>query len=168
MAVQEHTGWERKNSMNKIAILDAATQSVQYQDDDGTEYGRGLAVKLLKQYMADNVFVITPGLLTGTPVPCATRATIVGKSKEEREICVSNISGDFPQKLASMHLSGIVIKGSCKDKNTIIHIEEQKISFLDFPELQGKSCKEMVSCIREKWGRECAIIGRVHSSFYLS
>ena len=38
MAVQEHTGWERKNSMNKIAILDAATQSVQYQDDDGTEY----------------------------------------------------------------------------------------------------------------------------------
>ena len=68
MAVQEHTGWERKNSMNKIAILDAATQSVQYQDDDGTEYGRGLAVKLLKQYMADNVFVITPGLLTGTPV----------------------------------------------------------------------------------------------------
>ena len=160
MAVQEHTGWERKNSMNKIAILDAATQSVQYQDDDGTEYGRGLAVKLLKQYMADNVFVITPGLLTGTPVPCATRATIVGKSKEEWEICVSNISGDFPQKLASMHLSGIVIKGSCKDKNTIIHIEEQKISFLDFPELQGKSCKEMVSCIREKWGRECAIIGR--------
>ena len=72
--------------MNKIAILDAATQSVQYQDDDGTEYGRGLAVKLLKQYMVDNVFVITPGLLTGTPVPCATRATIVGKSKEEREI----------------------------------------------------------------------------------
>ena len=37
MAVQEHTGWERKNSMNKIAILDAATQSVQYQDDDGTK-----------------------------------------------------------------------------------------------------------------------------------
>ena len=101
----------------------------------------------------------TPGF-DSTTVPCATRATIVGKSKEEREICVSNISGDFPQKLASMHLSGIVIKGSCKDKNTIIHIEEQKISFLDFPELQGKSCKEMVSCIREKWGRECAIIGR--------
>ena len=58
-----------------------------------------------------------------------------------------------------MHLSGIVIKGSCKDKNTIIHIEEQKISFLDFPELQGKSCKEMVSCIRENGGGNVPLSG---------
>lgn len=160
MGAQEHTGQERKNNMNKIAVLDVTTQSVHYQEDDGTEYGRGLAVKLLKQYMTDNVFVVTPGLLTGTPVPCATRATIVGKSKEEQEIYISNISGDFPQKLASMHLSGLVIKGSCKDKNTMIYIAKQKVSFLTFSELQDKGCKEMVTYIREKWGKECAIIGR--------
>lgn len=160
MDEQERIGQERKNSMNKIAVIDVTNQSVQYQDDDGTEYGRGLAVKLLKQYMTDNVFVITPGLLTGTPVPCATRATIIGKSKEDREIYASNISGDFPQKLASMQLSGLVIKGACKDKNTVIYFEKQKVSFWNFPELQDKCCKEVVSHIRSKWGKACAIIGR--------
>lgn len=160
MGAQEHIGLERKNSMNRIAVVDVTEQSVSLLEDDGTEYGRGLAVKLLKQYMTDNVFVITPGLLTGTPVPCATRATIIGKGKTEREIFVSNISGDFPQKLASMHLSGLVVKGTSENKNTVIYLEKEKISFWDCSELQNRCCKEVVSYIRDKWGNTCAVIGR--------
>ncbi|MDY6064912.1 MAG: aldehyde ferredoxin oxidoreductase N-terminal domain-containing protein [Finegoldia sp.] len=152
--------------MDQIAIVDVTDQSVKFLNDDKTEYGRGLAVKLLKKYMSENVMVIAPGLLTGTPVPCATRATIVAKGKEDKKISVSNISGDFPQKLASIHLSALVIKGSCKNPNTVIYLEEEKISFWNLPQLQGKYCKEVVSYIREKWGNTCAVIGRGPASDY--
>ena len=103
--------------MSRILIIDLTDKSITQDAVPTGGYGRGLAMELIRRHSKegcerlspDNTFVVVPGLLTGCHVPCATRATVAARS--DNGFAVTSITGDMPQKLASLGISGRVIKG---------------------------------------------------------
>lgn len=153
--------------MPKIVVVNLTDESVEQYEADGREYGRGLAVSLLEKYMpakcprlgAENAFIIVPGLFTGAPVPCATRATVVAGGGEGAGISVSSITGDMPQKLASLGIAALVIQGKSDTGDVVLYLDKEQVEFHSMPELRGRTCGEIVEVIREKWGEDCASAG---------
>ncbi|MDO5111781.1 MAG: aldehyde ferredoxin oxidoreductase N-terminal domain-containing protein [Clostridia bacterium] len=153
--------------MASVLIADLTAQAVSRAPAPALHYGRGLAVSLLAQHTpahcprlsSENAFVIAPGLLTGTPVPCATRASVVARAEGHSGLAVTNITGDLPQKLASLDIAAIVIKGKSALGNAVLYIDAQETRLLHMPKLQGLSCGEIVAALREDMGTDCAILG---------
>mgnify|MGYP000655922647 CR=1 FL=1 len=93
--------------MGKTIVINLNTNSISEMPTPAEHYGRGLAMKLVRQYAEDgcsrldegNALAIVCGLLTGTNAPCANRASVAAMGNNA--VAVSSISGDFPQKLAS-------------------------------------------------------------------
>ena len=145
--------------MGTILLIDVENEKISREKNGTGEYGRGLAVRLLEEYDTAPMLVIAPGLFTGAPVPCATRASIAQRESENSGFFVSNISGDLPQKMASMDLDGIVIKGRNRKGNLVLYMEEDCVEFVFCPTLQGLGCGQVVKELRDRWGKECAVIG---------
>ena len=74
-------------------------------------------------------------------------------------VAVSSISGDFPQKLASLGIDALVLTGKYSDGNAVILVEASSIRIEHMPQLQGKSCSDIVEYIRSTFGGNCAAIG---------
>lgn len=153
--------------MPTILLVDLSEQTIRHIPSDSHHYGRGLAVSLLKQYAPahcprlspQNALVIVPGLLTGSPVPCATRATVAARDDDGSTLAVSSITGDLPQKLASLNIAAVVILGKAAAGNAVIYIDDDAATLRSIPELQGLHCGEIVSHLRAGMGEDCAIAG---------
>ncbi len=152
--------------MSKIIIVDLTKNSIEQHELVSSDYGRGLAVHLLTEHTPtqcsrlgeENAFVIVPGLLTGTPVPCANRAAIVSRD-DTTGFLIGNITGDLPQKMASLQIGAIVIKGRSEEGNKVLYIDRDKMDLYDMPELSGRDCGEIIDVIRKTWGEDSAAIG---------
>lgn len=67
--------------MGKTIVINLNTNSISEMPTPAEHYGRGLAMKLVRQYAEDgcsrldegNALAIVCGLLTGTNAPCANR-----------------------------------------------------------------------------------------------
>ena len=151
--------------MSSILIANLTRGTVERESADSRDYGRGLAVRLLREHTPprcgrlspDNAFVIAPGLLAGTPVPCATRATVAARG--DGGLAVTNITGDMPQKLASLDIAAVVLKGKARAGNAVLRIDGGGARILHMPELEGLDCGALVERLRGLWGAECAIAG---------
>ncbi len=156
--------------MEKVVVVDLSRKTIEeqaYEYSPDLDYGRGLALKLLKQYSKPgcgkldegSALVFTTGILTGNQIPCATRAIVMAKGEGKRGLLVSNFTGDVPQKLASLGIAGIVIKGKAQDRNAILYFDKKQICFLDIPELKEMNVPQKVEEIRTRFGKETAIWG---------
>lgn len=155
----------------KILLIDldrSVSEYVPYSPDmHDLCYGRGLVLSLFKKYMPDNcgrydpgnLIVIVPGLFAGTPAPSACRMLVATIKAKDKGIRISNTSGNMPQKLGSLGIAAIVIKGSAREKNTVVHISADGVEFTSDKELSGVTVGETVSRLKELFGRESAIIG---------
>lgn len=156
--------------MEKIILINVETENVETIDYDIKEipyYGRSLATYLLNRYVGngvdgddkDNAIIIVPGLLAGTPSPSTGRMTIITKKKPD-DVHISNLTGNMPQKLGSLNIAGVVIKGKSKKRNLVIHLSKESVSFTYHPELQGKYVSEIIEQLRLKEADDdAAIIG---------
>ncbi len=153
--------------MAQILVVNLTKRRIDKMETQDGEYGRGLAVKLLKEYAPDgcgrfdesNAFVIVPGLFTGARIPCATRATVAARDDKAPGIKVSSITGDLPQKLASVGVAALVVTGCCASGDCVVYIDDSTTSLHHMPELKNRECGDIVQQIRAKWGEECAIVG---------
>lgn len=124
-------------------------------------------MRLLKEHVpdscgrldAENAVIYTPGLFTGNMAPSATRGLIMSKGEGKKGLCVSSITGDFPQKLASLDIASIVVTGKYEKRNAVIFVDPNGAELMCMPELEGHTTAEMVDMLRKQFGEDCAIIG---------
>lgn len=153
--------------MPYIIVVDLTTETIERYEIECQDYGRGLAVRLLIEHTpekcprlgSENALVITPGLLTGAPVPCANRATVASRDDDATGLLVGSITGDLPQKMASLQIAAIVIKGRSKAGDKVLYVDDNNMELHYMPGLRGKDCGEVVDAIRMRWGEDSAAIG---------
>ena len=156
--------------MSKIIIVNLTQKAISEESYDPSEtrhYGRGLAMELLERHTAackrrldeENALVIVPGLFAGNRAPCSGRAILMAKGEGDRGLAVSNFTGDFPQKLASLGIAGLVVTGKYEEGNGAVLIDEQGVRLENMPKLEGMPIPEMVDELRESFGTECALWG---------
>ena len=151
--------------MSRILIIDLTDKSIKEEAVPTGRYGRGLAMELIRRHSKegcerlspDNTFVVVPGLLTGCHVPCATRATVAARS--DNGFAVTSITGDMPQKLASLGISGLVIKGRYECGRCAVYMDGGAVRIFPVPGMDGLTCGDIVENIRKKYGSDCAVIG---------
>jgi aldehyde:ferredoxin oxidoreductase len=155
--------------MEKILIVDLTTKEVissDYNLKEFGQYGRGLALNLIDnivpidagRYSPENAIIFIPGLFTGCKVASSCRLMIATKKDKNMGMQLSNTTGNFPQKMASLSIAGLVIKGSAKQKNTILHISKGGIEILTIPELENKRTSVMMKILKDKFGDDAGII----------
>ena len=150
--------------MSRILIIDLTDKSIKEEAVPIGRYGRGLAMELIRRHSKegcerlspDNTFVVVPGLLTGCHVPCATRATVAARS--DNGFAVTSITGDMPQKLASLGISGLVIKGRYECGRCAVYMDGDAVRIFPVPGMDGLTCGDIVENIRKKYGSDCAVI----------
>lgn len=156
--------------MSKIVIVNLTQKTINeenYNYSEGGHYGRGLAMELLEKYTGsskgrlheNNALVIAPGLFAGNRAPCAGRAVLMAKGEGVRGLAVSNFTGDFPQKLASLNIAALVITGKYAEGNAAVLIDREGVRIESMPKLQGMYIPEIVDELREDFGKECALWG---------
>jgi len=132
------------------------------------EYGRGLASFLIEKnvpastdrYDSSNAVVLVPGLCSGTLVPSTGRITIASKKGKSKGIQFADLAGSFSQKLASLNITAVVIKGKSSSENPVTvvfsecgtHIEKDM-------NLKGEVVSNTINEIRKKFSMDAAIIG---------
>lgn len=156
--------------MGKIYIIDLSTKNIVHEDYDIKQskfYGRSLATYLVSKYTEnstdrldeDNVVVLTPGLFTGTTAPSTGRITIATKKGKGLGLQVNNMTGGLPQKLASLGIDAIVIKGKSQSKNAVLYIDSNIVEILELENLNNQYISHNIDYIRKQYGKNCSIIG---------
>ena len=119
--------------------------------------GKGLGLKLLfdrlspktEALSAENIIVITTGVLLGVGAPCSSRFSAVTKSPLTGIITTSSCGGKFGTTLKSAGLFGIIIKGASKTP-IAIEINNEKVEFKDVSNWWGIDIKEINNKILDK------------------
>ena len=130
-------------------------------------YGRGLVLSLFEKYLPDetgrfdpdNLIVIAPGLFAGTAAPSAVRMLVATAESRDGGVQISNTTGNLPQKLGSMGIAAIVIKGKAPVRNTVIHISGEGVEIFSDDSLGGIKTGDIISSLKGRYGRDIAIIG---------
>lgn len=157
--------------MERIVTVNLTDESIKSEDyvfDSTMDYGRGLAARLIYEnvpveagrYSPENALVLVPGILTGSHSPSACRITVAAKRDFGGGIQVCNTTGDIPQKLASLGVSALVVKGAYEKGNAVIVIDEGKVQILHMPELGAAgSVKSVIRKLRDAFGEDAAVFG---------
>ena len=154
----------------KVFIIDLnnMTCDVQkYSYETAGSYGRGLLIDLFCDHVSDkadryspeNIIAIVPGLFTGNPAPSACRMLVATIEGREKGIQVSNTTGNMPQKLGSLGIAAVVLKGCSEHRGTVVHISSKGVEFSTEPQLNDAFVSDIYSALRTKYGKDCAIIG---------
>ena len=154
----------------KILIIDLNEMSYTsepYSYETYGSYGRGLVLELFRRfvpdeagpYSEDNIIVIAPGLFAGNPAPSACRMLTATIEDSDKGIRICNTTGNMPQKLGSLGIAAVVIRGIAEQSGTLIHISPEGVSFDRDAGLTGCRTSEIVRSLRGRYGRDCAIIG---------
>lgn len=132
------------------------------------EYGRGLAAYLIEKNVEDNVdrfdnenaIVMVPGICSGTLVPSTGRITIASKKSKSEGIQFANLGGTFSQKLASLDIAAVVIKGiSTHEKPVVLVFSKDSVCIEKAFNLKESEVSNTIEVIRKKVGLDTAIIG---------
>ena len=155
--------------MEKILIADLSTKevtSLDYDINTYKHYGRGLTMNLLEntvpvdagRYSTENAIVFVPGLLTGCKVASSCRLMIATKADKNGGMQLSNVTGNFPQKMASLSLAGLLVKGASKEKNAVLHLSDKGAEIITMPHLENQNTSIIVRNLKERFGQDAGII----------
>lgn len=156
--------------MEKILKADLTTEGIEVLDYEPKSwgcYGRGLALKLVAssvphdagRYSPENAIALVPGILTGCKVASCCRVTIASKRGKGEGLQVCNVSGNLPQKMASLSIAGLLICGKSTEKNAVLHIGEDSAEIIHMPELERKDTGTIVERLKKRFGADAAILG---------
>lgn len=154
----------------KIILIDltkSAVETVPYSFRPGKAYGRSLVLDIFREsvpdetgrYSPDNLIVIAPGLFAGANAPSACRMSVATIESEDRGIQLCNTSGNMPQKLGSLGIAAVVIKGRAAHKGTVIHIDGEGADIFADESLDGAGTSEIIASLRRRYDKDSAIIG---------
>ncbi len=123
--------------------------------------GRGLDIYLLYNHVKpgcdplspDNVFVVSAGLLGGTPAPSSSRFHCGAKSPLTGFIGSSNSGGFFAPELRYAGFDHLVIKGA-SSKPVYLWVHDGEIEICDASHIWGKDTFVTQQMIREELGDE--------------
>ena len=143
-----------KGFFNKILRIDLANRKFSYEDisDDilkATLGGKGLGTYLLMQenpvgvdpLSGDNVFIITPGPITGTKLWSQSRFAVFSKSPATNGYFESYCGGKLAPKIKGCGVDAIIIKGKC-DELSYLAIDEEGVTFNSASQIKGKETFE--------------------------
>ena len=156
--------------MNRIIYINLSEKKVEIKDhqiNSLDDCGRALALSILKknvppraEYLdAENAIVLTPGLLSGTHAPSSGRFTVAAK-RSQGGLRSVNLAGPFANRLASLGISALVIRGESKDGTPLaVSIDENGASIEPAPDLKHAAVSQTISSMRRKCGEEAAVVG---------
>jgi aldehyde:ferredoxin oxidoreductase len=148
----------------KLACIDLDTHEVKIEPiplELRKKYigGRGLDAYLLYTHCppgvdplsAENVFLVSSGVLAGTPASASSRTHIMAKSPLTNALGSSNMGGFFGPELRWAGFDHLVIRGKA-DRPTYLWINDGRIDFHDATDLMGMDPLSCEEAIREKTG----------------
>ncbi|KXA90155.1 hypothetical protein AKJ61_01295 [candidate division MSBL1 archaeon SCGC-AAA259B11] len=151
--------------------LDAQKFEIENLDPETAENfvgGAGLGIKYLYDEVdpkvdplgEENKLIFSPGPLTGTSSPSASRMSVTGKSPLTSCVGMSTVGGDFPAEVKFAGFDAIIVEG-CLDDPGYIHIDEGEVEFKDADDLWGASTFDSQEFIKRDFGDnvEIACIG---------
>ncbi|MBR0597463.1 aldehyde ferredoxin oxidoreductase family protein [Sinanaerobacter chloroacetimidivorans] len=155
-----------KGFAGKILKIDLTTESwseIKLSEDVYRKYigGRSLGMKLLYELLPpgvdplspENLFILTTGAVSGTPVPSGCKYVIVSKSPATGTILESYASGYITQELKYAGYDGFILAGKSKNP-CYIEIYNDNVYFRDAGKLWGLDCYEAERALKEIHGPE--------------
>lgn len=154
----------------RILTLDLTRETstyTEYSPQAERPYGRGLALELLKEHVPtgagrfspDNALVLVPGLFVGNSAPSACRIMLATCEDNAGGMQICNMTGNIAQKLGSLGIAGVVIKGKAEKPGTVIHIDKDGASIYCDESLNGLYTSDVLRRLKSQYDNDSAIIG---------
>lgn len=107
-----------------------------------------------------NKLLIVPGVLGGTPAPCAGRISVGGKSPLTGGIKESNAGGVAGHKLARLGIKALIFENKPADARGpfILVLAKDSAELVPCPDLAGLGVYESAARLQEKYGKRAGII----------
>ena len=157
---------ERFGYWNKVLHVDltAGTTTIEEPGDEFFRLyggGRAMAAHYLLKYVPagadalgpENVFVLAPGVVTGTPVPGAGRHSVGAMSPLSGGIAESESGGFFGAELKRAGWDGIVVHGA-SEKPVYLYINNDQVELRDASHLWGKITGDVEDMLKEETGEQ--------------
>lgn len=151
-----------KGIAGKVLMVDLTKNKIKVIEEKDVIYrkymgGVGLALYyLMKEIKPDadplspeNVMVIAPGLLTGSPAPAVPRYTICAKSPLTGGLGKSEAGGFWGPELKRAGYDALVIKGKA-DHPVYLKIVDDQIEIVDASHLWGKTTAEAERLLKQE------------------
>jgi len=154
---------------NRIAHIDLSTGEINYEEiveEIARKYdgGRGMGVKFLldngpevEPLSPDNILCVMIGPLTGTNARMSGRLCVVTKSPLTGTCTDSHMGGWTGAKLKWAGFDGLVFKGKA-ERPTYAYVEDSTVALYDASDLWGKGVHDTVKLMREKHGKDVAVM----------
>ena len=160
-------------NIRKILEIDLANQQfkeLKVSEDELRKYlgGSGLATNYLYHHLdpsisplhPDNPILFYPGLLTGTPIPTASKTSVCGRSPLTGIWNEATVGGHWGAALKKNGYEGIVIKGKAAQPQYLF-INSEGVIFEDAHMIWGSDTYETFIRIKEKYSNvQVASIGQ--------
>jgi len=158
-------GWHGK--ILWIDLTRKEAKSLPYPEEWARDFigGRGLAVRILWEYLPegvdplspDNLLVLAVGPLTGLPLPSSGKLVVASKSPLTGGYGDGNVGTLAALELRKSGHDAIVIKGKT-EKPTLLYIEDEKVDFIDAEHLWGLDTWATERKLRDEFGKMAGIL----------
>ncbi len=158
-------GWN-----GKILWIDLSRREskvVKYPQGWAKEYlgGRGLAIRLLWEYMPpgadplgpDNLLIFAVGPLTGLTVPSSGKLVVAAKSPLTGGYGDGNIGSWASYHIRKAGYDAVVFQG-VSEKPVVVYVENDKVEFRDADDLWGLDTWETEKKLKEEYGKNLGIL----------
>ncbi len=116
---------------------------------------KGKDIASIEPLSPDNPLIFATGPLTGSPIPAASRFSVVGRSPLTNYWGESNAGGFFGNELKKAGYDAIIITGA-SDAPVRLSINDDKVEILPADDLWGKDTYEVLSALKPE-GRTMSI-----------
>lgn len=99
----------------------------------------------------DNVLVLSPGLLTGTAVPCSSRLHICARSPQSGLMGSSNVGGFFGARMYAAGIRSVIVRGA-SPRPKRLHLSADGARLLDADDLWGLDTRETEARLKKYHG----------------
>ena len=147
---------------NKILIVNLSDSSVKIENPGEQFFRKYMGGSALGVYYClreipkgadplgpDNVLVFAPGVLTGAPIPCASRYTVTAKSPLTGGIGDAQAGGWWAPELKWAGFDAIVVKGKSK-KPVYLWIKNGDVEIREASHLWGKNIGDTEDLIQQE------------------
>ena len=156
-----------QNNILRVNLTDKKASTEPLRMDFAEKYigSKGLAIRYMYEELKpgidalgeENKLFLTTGPLTGTPAPCSGKLSVAAKSPATGTMNDCSIGGHVGIRIKYAGYDMIIFEGIA-DKPCYIVIEDEKVEFVDAPELWGLGSHEAEAILAEKYGIEYSIM----------
>ena len=156
-----------QNNVLRVNLTDKKASTEPLRMDFAEKYigSKGLAIRYMYEELKpgidalgeENKLFLTTGPLTGTPVPCSGKLSVAAKSPATGTMNDCSIGGHVGIRIKYAGYDMIIFEGIAY-KPCYIVIEDDKVEFVDAPELWGLGSHEAEAILAEKYGIEYSIM----------